>query len=153
MLKTESHDAPLLRIIGHPVQISANEWQYTVKLQDGNPSSFIDATYFEAGRRVIDGGTSTSDELNYKYGGDYFANVFELQSHIGYLGRKVEVTDKFIRLEMGGKSAGLSYGISGRGGSYSDGNAIGVGYVYQPCLLYTSPSPRDRTRSRMPSSA
>ena len=25
--------------------------------------------------------------------------------------------------------------------------------VYQHCLLYTSPSPRDRTRSRMPSSA
>ena len=24
---------------------------------------------------------------------------------------------------------------------------------YMPCLLYTSPSPRDRTRSRMPSSA
>jgi len=24
---------------------------------------------------------------------------------------------------------------------------------YDPCLLYTSPSPRDRTRSRMPSSA
>ena len=26
-------------------------------------------------------------------------------------------------------------------------------YVYIDCLLYTSPSPRDRTRSRMPSSA
>ena len=25
--------------------------------------------------------------------------------------------------------------------------------LYVPCLLYTSPSPRDRTRSRMPSSA
>ena len=25
--------------------------------------------------------------------------------------------------------------------------------VVKPCLLYTSPSPRDRTRSRMPSSA
>ena len=25
--------------------------------------------------------------------------------------------------------------------------------VYNNCLLYTSPSPRDRTRSRMPSSA
>ena len=25
--------------------------------------------------------------------------------------------------------------------------------IYHPCLLYTSPSPRDRTRSRMPSSA
>ena len=27
------------------------------------------------------------------------------------------------------------------------------GEVYNACLLYTSPSPRDRTRSRMPSSA
>ena len=26
-------------------------------------------------------------------------------------------------------------------------------YQYTACLLYTSPSPRDRTRSRMPSSA
>ena len=26
-------------------------------------------------------------------------------------------------------------------------------YAYRGCLLYTSPSPRDRTRSRMPSSA
>ena len=26
-------------------------------------------------------------------------------------------------------------------------------YTIQTCLLYTSPSPRDRTRSRMPSSA
>ena len=29
---------------------------------------------------------------------------------------------------------------------------LGV-YVLASCLLYTSPSPRDRTRSRMPSSA
>ena len=28
-----------------------------------------------------------------------------------------------------------------------------VAMVFQSCLLYTSPSPRDRTRSRMPSSA
>ena len=28
-----------------------------------------------------------------------------------------------------------------------------IGEIYPPCLLYTSPSPRDRTRSRMPSSA
>ena len=26
-------------------------------------------------------------------------------------------------------------------------------HMLLPCLLYTSPSPRDRTRSRMPSSA
>ena len=30
---------------------------------------------------------------------------------------------------------------------------FGRSYKYVNCLLYTSPSPRDRTRSRMPSSA
>ena len=29
----------------------------------------------------------------------------------------------------------------------------GIAVLYSNCLLYTSPSPRDRTRSRMPSSA
>ena len=33
-----------------------------------------------------------------------------------------------------------------------DGQAKSLG-EYLSCLLYTSPSPRDRTRSRMPSSA
>ena len=28
-----------------------------------------------------------------------------------------------------------------------------IAYLFGTCLLYTSPSPRDRTRSRMPSSA
>ena len=32
-------------------------------------------------------------------------------------------------------------------------NSAGSGAYLDPCLLYTSPSPRDRTRSRMPSSA
>ena len=34
----------------------------------------------------------------------------------------------------------------------NDGGS-GVGVLLEICLLYTSPSPRDRTRSRMPSSA
>ena len=43
-----------------------------------------------------------------------------------------------------------NYQFNGR----NDGNSIGVLYFeYKTCLLYTSPSPRDRTRSRMPSSA
>ena len=37
------------------------------------------------------------------------------------------------------------------GGSDSDGD--GLIEIVTACLLYTSPSPRDRTRSRMPSSA
>ena len=41
--------------------------------------------------------------------------------------------------------AALSYGANGIGAAYTA--------MYTHCLLYTSPSPRDRTRSRMPSSA
>ena len=47
--------------------------------------------------------------------------------------------------------AGKSFSIGGVGVS---GNALATtGSSYGVCLLYTSPSPRDRTRSRMPSSA
>ena len=35
-------------------------------------------------------------------------------------------------------------------GAYTDATRIGSTYT---CLLYTSPSPRDRQKSRMPSSA
>ena len=34
-----------------------------------------------------------------------------------------------------------------------EGNGLIENSLYETCLLYTSPSPRDRTRSRMPSSA
>ena len=41
-------------------------------------------------------------------------------------------------------------------GNMGDDSATGVVFTrngHNGCLLYTSPSPRDRTRSRMPSSA
>ena len=42
-----------------------------------------------------------------------------------------------------------------RGDQVADAVASGIEFlaVIGVCLLYTSPSPRDRTRSRMPSSA
>ena len=50
--------------------------------------------------------------------------------------------------------------LVGQGGKHSDEHlnhlrSLGDGLIAQSkdCLLYTSPSPRDRTRSRMPSSA
>ena len=36
---------------------------------------------------------------------------------------------------------------------FSDGLHLGSDYIYSTCLLYTSPSPRDLSTSRMPSSA
>ena len=41
-----------------------------------------------------------------------------------------------------------------RGSAYLEGPIqMGTADAFTTCLLYTSPSPRDRTRSRMPSSA
>ena len=48
--------------------------------------------------------------------------------------------DKRLRLGEGGKK-------------YKTANFLVLRKTKMPCLLYTSPSPRDRTRSRMPSSA
>ena len=46
----------------------------------------------------------------------------------------------------GGGVANASYGLPDLG-------MTSLNDVLEDCLLYTSPSPRDRTRSRMPSSA
>ena len=48
--------------------------------------------------------------------------------------------------------------LADKGGEVVDGLLSSSGLVnpnagFNSCLLYTSPSPRDRTRSRMPSSA
>lgn len=132
LFKTDSDDAPLLRIIGHPIPTSFGDWEYTCKLQTSDEVTFIDPSYLQVNNRVIDASTSGGDELYEKYGGDYFANRFELESQIGYVNRKFEVTDKFIRMEMQGKTAGMGYSIGGQ--SYQDGAALGVGYTYQPGL-------------------
>ena len=56
------------------------------------------------------------------------------------------------RLWYGG---GFNLNFGGNGGSNQllIGVSPMVGFKINDCLLYTSPSPRDRTRSRMPSSA
>ena len=57
--------------------------------------------------------------------------------------------------EAAGDNSGASVSLSADGSTVAigatenDGNGNGAGH----CLLYTSPSPRDRQKSRMPSSA
>ena len=58
---------------------------------------------------------------------------------------KHTIRKKKIMLSLDGKTA-IVTGCGSEGEGWGNGRAI-------TCLLYTSPSPRDRTRSRMPSSA
>ena len=61
-----------------------------------------------------------------------------------------------LNLRSGATSASvtaLNYNHANWNTAYSWGNHANAGYITSVCLLYTSPSPRDRQKSRMPSSA
>ena len=68
-----------------------------------------------------------------------------------------------VSLNAGTQAAEKGYIQDATYDSTDDDNPGGIGWttassqllvgVFNGCLLYTSPSPRDRTRSRMPSSA
>ena len=51
------------------------------------------------------------------------------------------------------RSLARGFDAESRGGLVSETSIILIRYDYYDCLLYTSPSPRDATLSRMPSSA
>lgn len=126
LLKTEGHGLPQLRILGHPIQRSANSWELEVELQDGDLNSWIPVDYLQPGRKLIRTSTSTADEGNMKFGPDQYGEMFKLQSWTGNFANKVEFSDKFIRMEIGCRKDGRPM-YKG----YKDSQAIGVGYIYQ----------------------
>lgn len=149
LLKTESDRLPLLRVKGHPVQLSPNSFELTVELQTSDPNAYIPAAYLMKGRRLIDASTSVADELNYKFAGDQFGEMFKLQSWTGNFARKAEFTDKFVRTEISNRNGGkgrVAYSIGGN--SYSDGmgikvNGVGTGFVYKQKFNLTNSGKAD----------
>ena len=69
-----------------------------------------------------------------KYSGGHSASIVT---------KDIDIAEKFMNET---DCAAVYHNASTR---FTDGGQVGFG----GCLLYTSPSPRDRTRSRMPSSA
>ena len=57
---------------------------------------------------------------------------------------------KFSQFTTGSTLADIDYFVGYKG---TDNIQVAKSLLSGTCLLYTSPSPRDRTRSRMPSSA
>jgi len=134
IIKSESGNLPALRVIGHPIQRSANSFEIEVELQTGDVNAWIPVEYLMPNRKFIDISTGVSTELNQKYAGDQYGQMFKLQSWVGSYARKCEFTDKFIRMEIGCREnkermpKNMGYNIGGT--TYKDGG-IGVGYVYQ----------------------
>jgi len=134
IIKSESSNAPLLTILGYPKQRSANSWEYEVELQTGDMNAWLPVEYLQPGKRFIRVSTAVSDELNDKYAGDSYSEMFKLQSWVGNFANKAEFTDKFIRMEISAREQGrtmpkgMSYSVGGQ--SFSDG-AVGMGFMYQ----------------------
>jgi hypothetical protein len=130
LLRTEGNNQPLLRIVGHPVQISASEYRYTVKVQDGNHASYVNPKFLQVNSRLFDGGTSVVDELNIDYGSDYYTAMSKLGGMTGNVARKVEFTDKFLRMELSNKLSTETPKMSGENAGTFSGNCFTAGYNY-----------------------
>ena len=73
---------------------------------------------------------------------EYREVVFQdVQSDFKFLTRSTMTSDEKIKWEDGKEYPVIKVEVSS------------ASHPFYTCLLYTSPSPRDRTRSRMPSSA
>ena len=106
---------------------------------------------------VLAAGINPGDQLTglaFRVGGGPSNNVpnFTVENYIIDLGHALEgiqanvnLNDNFASNAVGGALTNVHTGrVDFNAADYPNTN---------PCLLYTSPSPRDRTRSRMPSSA
>jgi len=83
---------------------------------------------------------------------DFQIHIFDLQGKmIDFTSKQIEQTSKGVSVEINLKNAPAGiYFAKVSGTTY---NSLYKLMKSNYCLLYTSPSPRDRTRSRMPSSA
>lgn len=135
VIKLANSNLPLLRIIGYPTQRSANSYEYEVELQTGDPNTWVPASYLQPGQTAVRVTTFVSDELNTKYAGDQYGEMFKLYNWTTQYANKAEFTDKFIRTEISAKRGGTSMsGSYSVGGSTMKGPAVTSGYVYQADL-------------------
>jgi len=132
LLKTDSTNAPLLRIIGFPYQEGPNKWWYEVVLQTGDATAYVPAEFLQIGRTCKDASTSVSDEMNQEFAGIEFGSTMDLGSHIGYFARHFEVDDKLIRKEIEARKRGENYNANYNKGGMSMSSFVGQNYIVAP---------------------
>ncbi len=143
IIKLGGHGLPSLRILGYPVQRSANSFEYEVVIQDGDANAWIPVSELQPDKTFLRISSGVSDELNQKFAPDEYGDMYKLQSWVSNYANKAEFTDKFIRTEiacrMKGEKIQGSYNV---GGTRQSGGAISSGYVYQTDI-------RDKVEGKM----
>ena len=72
-------------------------------------------------------------------------NQTAIGSYIAHKRREQNLTQEQLAQQLGVSNKTIS--------KWENGKCMPDYSIIEPCLLYTSPSPRDRQKSRMPSSA
>ena len=122
------------------------QWEYvlTEHRSDNTRSQTIEGSQADFHRFVVDRNNIQVE--------DYYASMYELIFRANTMLGFIDIADEANQATLMGETLflrGMAYFNLVR--QFSDVPLLTE--VVQPCLLYTSPSPRDRTRSRMPSSA
>ena len=129
------------KITGKPIEENWDDGKYTDddrnRLYKGKPAEGHKQNFY---RCIRDGGLTVSDVFSHVQ----TMNTCHLASIAARLGRKIEWDPKAEKIVGDDLAASLQARKPREGFEIPKVKA---------CLLYTSPSPRDRTRSRMPSSA
>ena len=132
LLKTVTTNAPMLRIVGYPQMESVDKHWYIFELQTGDQTAYCPLEDLAIGMTMMDVSSSVADEMNQKYAGLEFGSTSDYGSHISYFGRKFEVTDKVIRLELDAmKKKSAFAGATTQDGTYLSG-IIGTNYMIAP---------------------
>lgn len=136
VIKVANSNVPLIRILGQPIQRSANSWEYEGELQTGDPNAWMPAQYLQPGQTAIRITSLVADELNTKFAADQYGEMFKLYNWTANYANKADFTDKFIRTEIEAKKGGRAlpsdgYSVAGKS---SKGPAVSSGYVYQTSL-------------------
>lgn len=138
LLKTETTDAPRLRVLGYPSTESVDKHWYEVELQTGSMTDYCPVADLQIGKTVKDDSTSVASEMNQKYGGIEFGSTSDYGAHISYFGRKFEVTDRAIRMDIDAMKGKTAFG----GTKTTDGtflpSIIGTQYAIAPSGLKDS---------------
>lgn len=134
VLKTDSTNAPMLRIHGFPYQEAPDKWWYEVSLQTGDMTAFLPVEFLQVGRTMKDASTSVADEMNQKGAGVEFGSTMDLGSQVGFYSREFTVSDKTIRKEIAASRKGEKPNLTYKGvdGSQSNSPLVGQNYLIAP---------------------
>ena len=130
-------------------------WNGTLRAGNGTMqvgSGFFEGPYTYASRFEEGKGTNPEELIGAAHAGCYSMFLSALLSNAGFTPTRIHTTAK-VHIGAGPTITKIELNTEAEVPGLDEATFAEKAAAAKACLLYTSPSPRDRTRSRMPSSA